>query len=449
MEEDNLKASNINVNRTERYLNPSAINLPAGYMIEIIAHGLNLPYSMVFTPDGDLLIAESGLVSGNSRILNLSNGNFRVVAEYYNSLITGISVINGIIYVTHKGSISIIQQDGSRKTIISGLPSYGDYGNSNVVFREFDQKIYFGQGTATNSGVVGQDNIWLKDYSFFHDYPGNYILMRGTNFSTKNLLVSNDEIVYTGAFTPYGVPNALNEIIKGVTKASGSILKANPDGTELELVAWGFRFPAHLELDRSNNLFVANHGYTIRGSRPIANAQDDFHMVRDGLWYGWPDYVGNEPINQSKFKPSGEVQPEFLLKSHPNIPPIPYARFPANSTIMGFDFNYNESFGKAGDVYIAELGNVWPNIPGDFTPYTGVGHRVSRIHMETGRVSTFAINKSGFPFTISGEGGFGRPIDIVFGPDGAMYILDLGISIRDQYDVFLENTGVLWKVTRI
>lgn len=33
---------------------------------------------------------------------------------------------------------------------------------------------------------------------------------------------------------------------KGVTKATGSILRANTDGTGLELVAWGLRNPARI-----------------------------------------------------------------------------------------------------------------------------------------------------------------------------------------------------------
>jgi hypothetical protein len=49
--------------------------------------------------------------------------------------------------------------------------------------------MYFGQGTATNSGIVGEDNRWIKNYPFFHDYPGSFIPLVGQNFRTKNLLV--------------------------------------------------------------------------------------------------------------------------------------------------------------------------------------------------------------------------------------------------------------------
>lgn len=50
-----------------------------------------------------------------------------------------------------------MKPDGTKEDIISGLPSQGDHHNIQVIFGR-DGKMYFGQGTATNSGVVGLDN---------------------------------------------------------------------------------------------------------------------------------------------------------------------------------------------------------------------------------------------------------------------------------------------------
>jgi glucose/arabinose dehydrogenase len=68
--------------------------------------------------------------------------------------------------------------------------------------------------------------------------------------------------------------------------------------------------------------------------------------------------------------------------------------------------------------------------------------------MKTGLVTTFAINKTGFPGFFTGGGGLGRPADIAFGPDGAMYIVDMGMNLKDDPNTFIPNTGVIWKVTR-
>jgi hypothetical protein len=84
--------------------------------------------------------------------------------------------------------------------------------------------MYFGQGTATNSGVVGIDNQgWVKRYPFFHDYPGQPIVLTGQNFNTENFLSQAPaDRAYTGAYSPFGVPTASCEIRMTPTSISGS-----------------------------------------------------------------------------------------------------------------------------------------------------------------------------------------------------------------------------------
>jgi len=434
---------------TGRYLNPADINLPPGYTIEVFAQGLNTPTSILFTMNGDMLIASTGYISGNPAILQLSNGVFEVIADNFKVPLIGINYLHGDIYVSHKGTITVIKKDGTRKDIITGLSSDGDYSNSKVAFG-LDGKMYFGQGTATNSGVVGTDNTWVSNCPFFHDNVGSYVILNGQNFETRNILIENkNEIAYTGAFSAYGEPNLPFETRKKVIRASGSILRANLDGSELELVAWGLRSISYLRFDEEYRLFASNNGFDIRGSRPIANAPDEFQLIIPQVWYGWPDYCGGEPVTSSRFKPEGGKQPEFLLTNHPGIPPKPFAAFPPNATIIGFDFNYNNAFGPYGDVYIAEFGSVRPSPIKDIAPlFAGTGHRISKIEINTGGVTTFAINKSGFPSYITQEGGFGRLADIAFGPDGAMYVVDMGINPIEEPNIFLPNTGVIWRITK-
>lgn len=432
----------------ERYLNPADINLPAGYTAEVFVQGIDAPSSIVFTEDGDIFIAESGYVSDRPRILLLRGEQFEVFSEGFESPITGINYRNRILYVSHKGRVTTIGFNREKHTIIAGLPSLGDHWNSIVAFGN-DEKIYFGQGTVTNSGVVGEDNkYWLGERPFLHDYPGGYIILNGQNFETTNVLTGSNEIVRTGAFSPYGVPNLPNEVRKGIVKASGSILRANLDGTDLELYAWGFRFPGYIRFDRINRLFTTNQGYDSRGSRPIANAPDEFHQIRQGLWYGWPDYAGGEPVTSSRFQQEGRRRNEFLLTNHPNVPPRPFATFQPNSYVYGFDFNYNAEFGPYGDAYVAEFGGGGRIEDGEPTPYAGRGHRISRVNMDTGGITTFAINRSGFPSSITGEGGFGRPVEVVFGPDGAMYVVDMGTNAVEDPSYYFPYTGVIWRISR-
>ena len=221
-----------------------------------------------------------------------------------------------------------------------------------------DGKMYFGVGSATNSGVVGPDNLWVPDYSFFCDKPGMPIILKGQNFTTKNILISNTgETSTTGAFSPFGEANERNEMRKGVVKATASILRANIDGSDIELVAWGVRCANYLKFFEGR-LYVSNSSYDVRGSRPIANAPDELLLINEGEWYGFPDYVSGDPVTMPRYAPVGGAQPEFLLSCHPGIPGKPFALFPPDSSPVGFDFNTFSSFGALGDIYIAEFGSI-------------------------------------------------------------------------------------------
>lgn len=436
------------ISDSERYVNPGDITIESGYSIEVFAEGLDAPGSILFTDDGELLLTNSGYTTGNASVSILRNGVFEIIADNFHMPLLGITYMHGEIYVAHKGCITTIKLDGTRKDIITGLPSYGDYTNCRVDF-DSDGKMYFGLGTATNSGVVGTDNLWVPEYSFFCDRPGAPVILNGQNYISDNILVENtNEKVYTGAYQPFGEINAVHDVRKGALKATGSILRANSDGSDIELVAWGLRCPAYLKFYQ-NKLYVSNNSYDVRGSRPIGNAPDEFLNIVEGVWYGFPDFAGGEPVNSPRFRPDGGAQPELLLTCHPGIPPRPYAIFPPDSFVTGFDFNKNRDFGNVGVIYIAEFGSIQlSTIGGTVQIFPTSGYKISKINPFNGNVTTFAMNKSGFPSYLTREGGFGRPVDIAFGPDGAMYIVDMGISSRDNPNEILPNTGVIWRVTR-
>jgi glucose/arabinose dehydrogenase len=425
------------------------IKLPPGFKIEAIETGLTTPIGMTLTTKNEFLIADAGITSGKGKVYMLSSGGPKLIADGFNPPLTGITFHKGYIYVAHRGVITRVGLNGKKQDLIIGLPSFGDHHNNRVVFGQ-DGKMYFGQGTATNSGVVGEDNHWLKKYPFFHDYPGAFVVVTGKNFKTKNLLTDEpNDTVWTGPFSPFGVHVYQNEYIKGIVKASGSILRANEDGSGLELFAWGLRNPFGIKFDSYNRLFCSNHGIDVRGSRPVAESPDEFQWVRQGMWYGWPDFTGGLPVTNPIFKPEGKKQPQFLLAKHPMTPPKPVTVFKSHSAIMGFDFNNNASFGATHEAYIAEFGSEAPETTGG-KPTPGVGHRVSRINTSTGEISTFAINQSGLAASETDGAGLERPIDIVFGKEREMYIVDFGYrKPPGSGEGYIPKTGVIWKVTKL
>jgi glucose/arabinose dehydrogenase len=434
--------------KKERKINPADINVPEGYEVGLFASSLTTPINLIFTDEGDMLIADAGVTSGNGKVLKYNGQSFEVIAEGFNPPLTGINYYKDNIYVSHRGFITVVKPDGSKEDIISGLPSFGDHHNNQVIFGP-DGKMYFGQGSATNSGVVGTDNSdWIKDHPFFHDYPSENITLMGQNFYTKDhLTASTVDCTYTGAFSPFGVASFPGEVVKGITKATGSILKANPDGTQLELVAWGLRNPFRMKFDKSNHLFSTSHGMDVRGSRPIANSPDEFQFITPGTWYGWPDFTGGYPVTLPIFKPDDKAQPTFLLAVHPMRPTKPFANFIPHSAIMGFDFDYNKDFDGSGDAFIAEFGSMAPRTTGG-KPLDDVGHKVSRINMSTGQIKPFAVNKSGYAASHTGGGGLERPIDVIFDKKGIMYVVDFGMTSSGE-NGFVPGTGVIWTIKKV
>lgn len=427
-----------------RKLNPNDIQVPEGFAVEVFAEGLTAPINLTFAENGQMFVADAGVTDGNGKVLKYSSNGFIEIADGFIPPLTGITACQGNIYVSHRGAVTVVTPDGKKEDIRTGLPSFGDHHNNRVVVGP-DGKLYFGQGTATNSGVVGEDNGWVDTYPSFHDYPGSSIRVTGQNFESKHLFVPTANArTLTGPFSPFSTPTKAREKMKGTTAATGSILRMNPDGSDLELVAWGLRNPFRIKFDRHYRLFAASHGMDERGSRPVANAPDEFHMIRPGVWYGWPDYAGGRPVALPEFKPDGKVQPTFIISEHPMQPPVPIAVFEPHSATMGFDFNYNRDFGRSGDVFVAEYGQGSPRTAGG-KALPSVGHRVSHIDMRTGQISSFAKNRSGCAATDTGEGGFERPIDVVFGPANEMFVLDMGINAKGGG--FAAKTGVVWRIT--
>lgn len=230
---------------------PSASNLklPDGYKAEPVLWNLTLPSSVTFDGNGSMYVAEAGFAYGGlmpePRILKVdSSGNISVfVDRMLNGPITDIEFNknNGLLYVSRRGIISTVDSNGLIKDIITGLPSTGDHHNNQIAFGP-DGRLYFGQGTATNSGVVGEDDYafgWLKTAPTFHDTPGQDITLAGQNFQSGNpLTVDPHDNVTTGAFVPSGNSTVDGQVIKGDVKCNGCIISANPDGSDLRLAGY-------------------------------------------------------------------------------------------------------------------------------------------------------------------------------------------------------------------
>ncbi|HEV7373068.1 hypothetical protein [Arenibaculum sp.] len=443
-----------------RQVRPADILLPEGYRAEAVATGLTFPTGVAFDPAGTPYVTEAGYSYGEvfltPRLLRIgSGGTAEVVAEGRNNgPWNGVTWHDGAFYVAEGGELEggrILRIVPGRPPValVEDLPSVGDHHTNGPVVGP-DGWLYFGQGTATNSGVVGPDNYdfgWLGRYPDFHDVPCRDVTLAGVNYGSDNPLTEAADEVVTGAFVPFGTPVEPGRVVRGAVPCSGAVLRVRPEGGPVELVAWGFRNPFGLAFAPDGTLYLTENAYDERGSRPVFGTADHLWRVEPGRWYGWPDFAGGDRLDDPRYaSPSRDVPPQPVLARHPGDPPRPLASFGVHSSSNGLDAAPG-GFGYPGEVFVAQFGDMAPDVGKVMDP---VGFRVVRADPATGVVRDFAVNRQGNgPASLLETGGLERPVAVRFGPDGALYVVDFGVMLMNERGPDPQpGTGVLWRIAK-
>jgi glucose/arabinose dehydrogenase len=279
--------------------------------------------------------------------------------------------------------------------------------------------------------------------------PGQDVTLAGRNYEYKNVLGNLTETVRCGAYVPFGTETHPGQVIRGNVKCSGSVLRCNPDGSDLEVVAWGLRNPYGIAFHPDGRLFATEHGIDERGRRHIIRDPDDFYEIRQGEWYGWPDFASGIRLDDPHWGEGGAGR-EPVLAEHPNpSPPKPFVSFEPHAGANGVAFSHDERFGFVGDAFVALFGDLAPvTTPRQVIP---AGFKVVRVDMRNRRVVDFAVNKLTGAASKLPHGGFERPSHCAFGPDGALYVVDWGeIEIAPEAGGvrMVAGTGSLWRIRR-
>lgn len=448
----------------ERELDPTDVALPEGYTMDVVAAGLDFPTGVVFDAEGRLHVVEAGYSYGEdfrtARLVRLGEYGVpeKVIAYSHNGPWNGAVFHDGAFFIAEGGvrqggKILRIAPDGTTTAIVEDLPSLGDHHTNGPAVGP-DGKIWFGQGTATNSGVVGEDSKdfgWLERHPGFHDVPCRDVVLAGENFETPDLLSGRKgDRASTGAYLPFGTKSGKGQVVRGRVPCSGAVMRVSPRGGDVELVAWGLRNPWGLAFAPDGTLYVSENAYDVRGSRPVFGAADLLWKVQEGSWHGWPDYADGQPVWQERYEPPGldQARPRRLLAEHPSEPPKPVARFGVHSSSNGIDVSRNPAFGHTGHVFVAQFGDMTPATGKVYAP---VGFRVVRVDPSTGVVEDFATNeRRNGPASALRNGGLERPVSVRFDPSGtALYVVDFGrMSIGKKGPEPVPGTGVIWRITR-
>ncbi len=389
---------------------------------------------------------------------------------------------------------------------ITNLPT-GDHPTEQLAFK--DGRIYWSQGSTTNSGVVGRDNGGGQNQQ---DIPCQDIVL------SQNVFDSGGG-VKTSGYSPFGVQRP-GATVKAFESAShpgvcdGSILSAplnvaHPED-QIEPFSWGYRNGYAIRFAPLNHslqgaMLVGEDGADERGSRPSNNAPDSLQLARqnpDGTpdYHGWPDQYGFLPSNQAVFNPIGGPGDDLCVPDASNPPsmctpaslaqiekedvpirdvlafppqPItsPLAIEAADSSFTGIEF-VPDSFVagplRPGAALYALEGDFGFSAANATSPAPEVGHEIKVINFSAPgqplalKVARFAHNTTFEQAFVDGLSGFNRPTNVRMGPDGCAWVVDYG-AVRDfgQSDaaakfvganngplVQIPGTGVIWRICR-
>lgn len=392
---------------------------------EQVATGLHFPTSLAFDDDGRAYVAESGLPFGGApaggRVLRLrDDGGADVVAEGLRAPVNGLVWHDGGFYVSEggfPGRISRLAADGTRTTVIDGLPGRGNY-HTNTVAVGPDGMLYWGQGAMTNLGIVGLDAYdlaWLKQLPHPHDVPGFDVVLAGVDVETADPLEGPDARAVTGAFAPFGTALPAGTRIPAGLPCTAAVLRCRTDGSGLEVVAWGIRNAFGLGFLPDGRLIATDQGSDDRGSRPISGVPELVFEVKQGAWYGWPDFVGGVPVTDARFAPRRGPHPPFLLANHGELPPPerPLMALPINSSACKFG--------------VLPADGPWPGhlllaLFGDEVPMTAPSAPRS------GRTVVRVDTEAWTAHPVDGLPPLQRPIDVQVHPHtGQAWVLDFGV----------------------
>src|SRR6266478_3287258 len=312
--------------------------------LELVATGFSFPTSLTFDEKGTTYIAEAGLPFGGARpggrIWRIDHdGDRSLLADGLRHPVNGLTYYRGSLYVSeggHPGRISRLDLDGQQTIILDNLPGPGNY-HTNMVAFGGDGKLYFSQGALTNTGIIGLDAYelgWLRRLPHNYDLPGFDIVLNGENVETWDPLSEvKNATTRTGAFAPFGERTDRGKRITAQLPCTAAVMRCDPDGSELELVAWGLRDAYGLGFLPDGRLLATDQGADDRGSRPVGNVPDRLFEVRKGAWYGWPDFIGDVPIDDQRYQPERGPLPTILLANHAELPPPekPLLSFPPHT----------------------------------------------------------------------------------------------------------------------
>jgi glucose/arabinose dehydrogenase len=340
--------------------NSSDIKLPPGFKIEVYAQDVPNARSMALSPDGVLFVG-----TRESRVYAVIDTNKDYKADNVITIADGLNSPNGVAF--RNGSLYIAE--------ISKVWRY-----DNI-----------------------EDNLNNPPVPFLINdgFPGD------THHGWKFIAFSPDDKLYV----PVGAP--CNICLRDDDERYASIMRMNPDGSNLEVFASGIRNTVGFDWHPENGvLWFTENGRDWLGD----NAPPDElnRAPEQGMHFGYP-FMHGEDIRDPEFGEDVDLnkftRPAQLLGPH--------------VAALGMTFYTGNMFPEEyrNQIFIAEHGS--------WNRSTKIGYRVMLVKLEGNEAVSYEPFAEGW---LKGDSVSGRPVDVLVMPDGSMLVSD-------------DYGGVIYRIT--
>ena len=202
-------------------------------------------------------------------------------------------------------------------------------------------------------------------------------------------------------YVPVGAPC---NVCEREDQRYASIMRMQPDGSELEIFAHGVRntvgFDWHPE---TKELWFTDNGRDMLGDNIPPDELN--HAPRRGLHFGFP-YLHGKNI----------LDPDFGKKRNLDNMVRPAMELGPHVAALGMRFYDGIMFPKEykDQIFIAEHGSWNRTVP--------IGYRITLVRLEGGKAISYEVFADGW--LKEDDSRWGRPVDLLIMPDGSMLVSD-------------------------
>ncbi len=337
------------------------IRLPEGFRISVYADNVPGARSMVMGDRGTIFVGTRGI--GNVYAVQDSNGDFR--ADRVFTLAENLTMPNGVAF--YKGALFV----------------------------------------AEVSRIIRFDNIENRLSNPPKPVIINSTFPKDKHHGWKYIAFGPDEKLYV----PVGAPC---NICESSDKRYASIMRMNPDGSNLEIFAHGIRNTVGFTWNQEDrSLWFTDNGRDWMGNDLPPDELN--HAPEKGMHFGYPYCHGTgiaDPEYESKRSCTGFTGPEMELGAH--------------VASLGIKFYTGKQFPSQyrNKIFIAEHGSWNRNPPS--------GYRITMVTINNGKAESYSVFADGW---LQGTKAAGRPVDLLILQDGSILVSDdlKGIIYRIFY----------------